>query len=223
MKKFIVLLFLLVIIFPTTYSKTVTKVNLNLLEKASYISSKLHINIKAIQLALVGFEKLKASGQIQNTNYLTIADFSKASCDERFYVIDMNTIETVITSLVAHGKNSGLKFAQFFSNNNESFKSSLGFYITGNSYQGKHGLSLELIGVENGINDKAQQRGIVIHGADYVSEAFIQQQGFIGRSLGCPALPTEKAANIINTIKGASCFFIYAPSELYKNKSLFRS
>ena len=90
----IALLFLLVVIFPTSYSKVVTRVNLNLLDKASYISSKLHINIRAIQLALVGFEKLKASGQIENTNYLTIADFSKASSEERFYVIDMNTIDT---------------------------------------------------------------------------------------------------------------------------------
>lgn len=223
MKKIIFLLFLLLFIFPATYSKDINMPSLNLFEKARYISSKLNINITAVQLALVGFEKLKASGQIQNTTYITIADFSKASSEERFYVIDMNNIEIVIKSLVAHGRNSGLKFAKNFSNKNESFQSSLGFYITGDSYKGKHGLSLELNGIESGINDNAKERGIVIHGADYVSESLIKQQGYIGRSLGCPALPNNIVTNVINTIKGASCFFIYAPSEVYIIKSTFKA
>lgn len=223
MKKIICLLFLLVVIFPASYSKDNSKLYLNLFEKASYISSKLNINITAIQLALVGFEKLKAAGKIQNDTYLTIADFSKASSEERFYVINMNSIEIIIKSLVAHGRNSGLKFAKNFSNNNASFQSSLGFYITGESYKGKHGLSLELNGIENGINDNAKERGIVIHGADYVSESLIKQQGFIGRSLGCPALPNDIVKNVINTIKGASCFFIYAPNQTYITKTKYRA
>ena len=96
---------------------------------------------------------------------------------------------------------------------------SLGFYITGGIYKGKHGASLELEGVEKGINDQAKDRAIVIHGADYVSNKFIKQQGYIGRSLGCPAVPNTQVAQIINTIKGASCLFVYAPTNQYLSQS----
>jgi hypothetical protein len=131
----------------------------------------------------------------------------------------MNIMQVVVKSLVAHGRNSGVKMANQFSNRYASFQSSLGFYITGGIYKGKHGASLELEGVEKGINDQAKDRAIVIHGADYVSNKLIQQQGYIGRSLGCPAVPNNQVAKIINTIKGASCLFIYAPDLSYTKKS----
>ena len=176
---------------------------------------------EAIRLAVKGYEKLKELGRIGNMRYLTIADFSKPSSEERLFVIDMLLEQIVIKTLVAHGRNSGTLFANSFSNKNESHQSSLGFYLTGNAYVGKHGSSLELNGVEEGINDQAKNRAIVIHGADYVSNEFIKQQGYIGRSLGCPAVPNNKIMEIINTIQGASCMFIYAPNKAYLSKSVF--
>lgn len=131
----------------------------------------------------------------------------------------MEAQEMVIQTLVAHGKNSGTLFAKSFSNINASNQSSLGFYITGNTYQGKHGRSLSLIGIENGINDKAAQRAIVLHGAGYVSKATIRQMGYLGRSQGCPAVPESQAQDIINTIQGESCLFIYAPDKNYQKQS----
>ena len=139
------------------------------------LASKININDHAISLAIKGYQKLKEQGKLINQRYLTIADFSKPSSEERLYIIDMESAELVLQTLVAHGKNSGTLFAKNFSNKNESNKSSLGFYITGNTYFGKHGESLRLTGIENGINDKAAQRAIVLHGASYVSNTAISQ------------------------------------------------
>ena len=187
--------------------------------KASYLSDKFHINSDAIRLAITGYERLKSLGKLTNLRYLTIADFSKPSSQERFYIIDMENEVLLMQTLVAHGRNSGMLFAKYFSNQAASFQSSLGFYVTGNPYKGKHGTSLELNGVEQGINNKAQQRAIVLHGADYVSSKFVQQQGYLGRSLGCPAVPMNQVKDIINIIKGASCLFVYAANNKYLNTS----
>lgn len=183
------------------------------------LSEKLNINSKALILALKGYEKLKQLGKITNQKYLTIADLSMASSDPRFYIIDMEKQELLIQTFVAHGRNSGLLFAKQFSNSIGSFQSSLGFYITGNPYQGKHGKSLVLKGVESGINDKAEQRAIVLHGADYANQGFVNQQGYLGRSLGCPAVPNNKVEAIIKAIQGASCLFVYAPDKKYMQSS----
>ncbi len=113
----------------------------------------------------------------------------------------MKTQKVILQSLVAHGRNSGTEFATKFSNTNESFQSSLGFYVTGEEYQGKHGTSLRLDGMEVGINDNARNRAVVIHGADYVSEKLAKAQGYIGRSLGCPAVPYKVHKELIETIK----------------------
>jgi hypothetical protein len=116
---------------------------------------------------------------------------------------------------VAHGRNSGEEFARFFSNVPNSNQSSLGFYLTGNTYQGKHGLSLKLKGIEQGINHFAEERAIVLHGADYVSESFIKKHGRLGRSQGCPAVSQELSKPIIEKIKEGSCLFIYSPDSKY--------
>jgi hypothetical protein len=186
---------------------------------AVVIASKLNINDQAVRLAIKGYQKLKEQGKLINQKYLTIADFSKPSNQERLYIIDMEATELVLQTLVAHGKNSGTLFAKYFSNKNESNKSSLGFYITGNTYFGKHGESLKLTGIENGINDKAAQRAIVLHGANYVSANTIDQMGYLGRSQGCPAVPTNQVQQIIHTIQGESCLFIYAPNQDYLKRS----
>ncbi len=168
--------------------------------------------------AFEGYEQLKNLGKIQN-EILTIVDFSLSSTQERMWVIDMKTQKVILKSLVSHGRNSGSEYATDFSNANESFKSSLGFYITGETYTGKHGLSLRLDGMEYGINDNARNRAVVVHGADYVSKTFIKNTGRLGRSQGCPAVPYEIHKELIETIKGKSCIFIYHPSRTYVAKS----
>ncbi len=168
--------------------------------------------------AFEGYEQLKQQGKIEN-EILTIVDFSLSSSQERMWVIDMKTQKVILKSLVSHGRNSGSEYATDFSNASESFKSSLGFYVTGETYTGKHGLSLRLDGMEYGINDNARNRAVVVHGADYVSKSFIKNTGRLGRSQGCPAVPYEIHKELIQTIKGKSCIFIYHPSRNYVVKS----
>jgi hypothetical protein len=171
--------------------------------------------LESFTKALEGFYQLKQKGLVQN-DILTLIDFSLSANSKRMWVIDMTTNTVLYNTLVAHGRNSGEEFATQFSNKSESYQSSLGFYLTGETYQGKHGLSLRLDGLERGINDKARDRAVVIHGADYVSEQFIKQNKRLGRSQGCPALPVELNQEIIKTIKDKSCLFIYHPSRSYK-------
>ena len=109
--------------------------------------------------------------------------------------------------------------ASNFSNALQSYKSSLGFYQTLGTYMGGHGYSLRLEGLEKGINDNANRRDIVIHGAPYVNESLIRSQGYIGRSWGCPALPENLNKPIINTIKNGTCLFIYGNNKSYVKRS----
>jgi hypothetical protein len=161
--------------------------------------------------ALKGFYLLKEKGFIKK-DILTLVDFSLSSNIKRLWVIDLKTNVVLFQSLVAHGRNTGEEFATRFSNSAESFQSSLGFYATGEIYKGKHGLSLKLDGLEKGINDRARQRAVVVHGADYVSDSFIKGNKRLGRSQGCPAIPVELASEIISVIKDKSCLYIYHPS-----------
>nr|WP_294786534.1 murein L,D-transpeptidase catalytic domain family protein [uncultured Flavobacterium sp.] len=170
--------------------------------------------LKTFSEALKGFYLLKDKGVIKK-NILTLIDFSLSSNTKRLWVIDLTTNTILFNSLVAHGRNTGEEFASAFSNLNSSFKSSLGFYATGEIYQGKHGASLRLDGLENGVNDNARQRGVVMHGADYVSESFIRDHKRLGRSQGCPALPVELTDEIIELIKDKSCLYIYHPSRTF--------
>lgn len=149
-----------------------------------------------------------------NDSILTIIDYTKASHRERLFVIDLKNIKLVFTTLVAHGKNSGVHYATRFSNKNRSLMSSPGFYRTAETYYGKHGYSLKLDGLEEGVNDHARERLIVIHGADYVSTDFINKHGRIGRSWGCPALPLHLTKEVIDLIKEGSCLFIYTDDEI---------
>ena len=168
-------------------------------------------NLESFSEALKGFYSLKERGFFRK-DFLTIIDFSLSSRVKRLWIIDMAQNKIVFNSLVAHGKNSGEDYANQFSNKNESNKSSLGFYATGEVYQGKHGLSLKLDGLEKGVNDNARQRAIVIHGADYVSDNFLKNHSRLGKSHGCPAVPMGLSKKIIETIKDKSCLFIYHPT-----------
>lgn len=169
------------------------------------------VNFTAFEQAIAGYDKI---GE-KTKEILTLVDFSKPSTEERFYVFDMRHKKLLFTSLVSHGKNSGGNYATSFSNENGSLKSSLGFFLTENTYQGKNGYSLILNGLEKGINDRAKERAIVIHGAAYSNPSAIASSGRLGRSFGCPALPQTVSKPIINTIKGGSLLFIYANNQNY--------
>lgn len=188
------------------------------------VYDSLHLNLaglsrQAFEYAQKGWHKLAAQGKLINESIIAIVDFSQPSGNKRLYILDMKNYQVLFNTLVAHGRNSGKEWASYFSNQPSSFKSSPGFYITGQTYTGENGFSLRLEGVERGINDKAYKRAIVMHGADYVSESFIAEQGYIGRSLGCPAVPASEAYPIINTIKEGTCLFIYTPDKRYISRS----
>lgn len=174
---------------------------------------------KAFEYAMQGFAYLRRKGDIRNDEVISIVDFSLPSSSRRLFVIDLASNEVLFCTYVAHGQNSGKEYARQFSNTPESNKSSLGFYRTGATYQGAHGYSLKLEGLEKGINDNADRRDIVIHGAAYVSEALIRAQGYLGRSLGCPALPEKLHKPIIDKIRNGTCLFIYGGDKAYPAKS----
>ena len=190
--------------------------------RSVYDSLHLQLNglsLQAFDYAKKGLEKLISQGRIINDSIISIVDFSQPSSMKRLYILDIKNYKILFNTLVAHGKNSGQEWANSFSNQTSSFKSSPGFYITGQTYTGLHGFSLKLEGVEKGINDNAYQRAIVMHGADYVNESLIAARGYIGRSQGCPASPANKVAPIISTIKNGTCLFVYTPTPSYLEHS----
>lgn len=176
------------------------------------------LDFKAFETALKGFVKLQLEDKILNTEYLTVIDMSRSANEPRFFVINLSEKRVEHKSVVAHGRNSGGEFARHFSNKEGSFKTSLGFYRTAETYHGKHGLSLRLDGLEKS-NNNARERAIVIHAADYVSHNFIEKFGRLGRSLGCPSLPKEGYDQIVESIKEGTLLFIYFPEEHYLSNS----
>jgi len=174
---------------------------------------------QAFDCAMKGFNFMKSVGEVSNKNIISIIDFSKPSYQKRLFVIDLVKGKILFNTYVAHGEQSGKEFASQFSNAPESNKSSLGFYETLGTYMGGNGYSLRLQGVEKGINDNANKRDIVIHGANYVDESYIRSQGYIGRSWGCPALPQRLHKAIIDVIKNGTCLFIFSPNHNYLSHS----
>ncbi len=177
-----------------------------------------HLKFEAFETALKGFLKLQTENTIVNTKYLSIIDMSLSANEDRFFLIDMESKKIILKNKVAHGRNSGSEYATIFSNKIGSYQSSLGFFKTAETYNGKHGLSLRLDGLEFS-NNNARSRAIVIHSADYVSEKFIFKNGRLGRSLGCPALPKEGFSEIIEKIKEGSLLYVYYPNKKYFEKS----
>ena len=174
---------------------------------------------EAFNYAIKGYHYLLEKNMLHNTSVITIVDYSKPSSQKRLYVLDMNEGKILFQTLVAHGRNSGYIYAKDFSNAASSLKTSLGFYITANTYNGNNGYSLKLQGCERGINDKAMERAIVMHGADYATEDFLQHNGYLGRSHGCPAVPEQLSKKIIDVIKNGSCMFLYYPAKKYTSNS----
>lgn len=178
----------------------------------------------AFYTALKGYHSLQDSLHVFDEPLLTLIDFSKPSNEKRLWVIDLESKGVLLNALVAHGRNSGVLNATRFSNIHQSLQSSLGFYATGSTYQGKHGLSLILHGLEPGINDQAERRAIVIHGADYVGEHYIRTIGRLGRSEGCPAVSMDVYKQLIKTIRNKTCVFIYHPAtDYFQQSQLFKS
>ncbi|MCP4439053.1 MAG: murein L,D-transpeptidase catalytic domain family protein [Aureispira sp.] len=188
--------------------------------KSIYANSKLskHLSFELFRLAMIGFYNIE---NLKKRDKLVIIDFSKPSTAERFYLIDLETEKLLYKCLVAHGKNSGGNLPTVFSNVPQSKKSSLGFYLTAETYSGKHGYSLRLDGIEKDFNHNARERAIVVHSANYVSQKYIQKNKRLGRSWGCPALPKELSEEIINEISDGRCIFIYAKDEDYLNNSKY--
>ena len=176
-------------------------------------------SFESFSLAMEGYRSLKKQHAGINKEILTLIDFSKPSSEKRLWIIDLKTGKVLIHDWVAHGKNSGNQFAEVFSNTPNSYTSSLGFYITGETYNGKHGLSLFLNGMDKGYNTNARERAIVLHGADYVSEDFIHKYGRLGRSFGCPSVSMNIYKQVIDTIRDGSCLFIYYPDQKFISNS----
>ncbi|SHN28671.1 L,D-transpeptidase catalytic domain [Cyclobacterium lianum] len=176
---------------------------------------------EVLEMAVKGYFTMAEKGLLREGKPLSVIDFDLPSSKKRLWIIDMKTLKLRYASLVAHGRKSGELMAKNFSNIAESHMSSLGFYLTGETYSGKHGASLRLDGLEKGINDQARSRAIVIHSADYAEPSFLKAHGRLGRSLGCPALPREDYEEIIALIKDKSCLFIHSSQAAYRSKSVF--
>jgi len=179
----------------------------------------LGLSRQAFEDAVTGYLNLLKTGTIQSKGILSIVDFSIPSFRKRLFVLDVENGKLLFNTLVAHGRNSGQILATRFSNQARSLKSSLGFYLTGETYTGKKGLALRLMGIERGINDNAFNRGIVVHAAPYVNDEISKVYGRLGRSEGCPAIPVDIHRPVIEAIKNGSCFFIYGNDKRYMSQS----
>lgn len=184
----------------------------NTIHNFEHFIDSLKIPEPAFNLALNGYYDLKSKGTLKNDSLIVIVDFSKSSDHKRLYLLDIKNQDLVRNTYVAHGMQSGAETAESFSNRVLSYKSSLGLYVTAETYEGKHGYSLRLDGMSKELNDNARKRAIVIHGANYVSKDFIERNGRLGRSFGCPALPMNESSEIIDLIKNGTCLYIYHPS-----------
>ena len=180
-----------------------------------------NINPRVFATALGAALKAIERGDVTNPGTLTVIDFSKPSTSRRMWVYDLRSRRLLFDELVSHGRGSGVAMATAFSNEPESNRSSLGLYRTAETYIGKHGYSLRIDGLEPGINDKARERAIVMHAADYVNETAARAQGYLGRSLGCPALRPEVARQVIDAVKGGGLLFAYYPDQRWLKTSKY--
>ncbi len=229
---FLLLVALVVVYFASTGSRptpngTIIKPVSASANKASVpyldVYDQLRLNQTGLQksvfeYALRGWQKISPG-----KSTLTIVDLSQPSTRKRLYVVDLIQKKLLFNTYVTHGRNSGDLLPDRFSNTQSSFQSSLGFYQTLNTYMGKHGLSLQLKGLEKGFNDNVFNRNIVLHGADYACEEFIRRTGRLGRSQGCPAVPYSDSKGIIQAVKGGTCLFVYSPNTAYLKQSAYLS
>lgn len=194
--------------------------DLSLYEKVLPIAE--NINPKVLELAINAYSKARKKG-LDNKGILTIVDYSLPSSKKRMWVLNLNTLKLIHYSFVTHGSKSGLLYARHFSNIPGSLQSSLGLFLTKQSYYGQVGHALRLQGLEPGFNDKAEPRGIVVHAAEYADENFISQYGRLGRSEGCFALPISVINPIIETIENGTLIFTYYPDKKWLTHSNYLS
>ena len=192
---------------PSDFSISYKKDFLDKEIRNMYYDLKLNdkVSFTCFNNAVSGLEKISYA----TNELLVLVDYTKPSTEERLFVVDLSKKRVVFSSLVSHGKGNGGLYATTFTDRNNSYASSSGFYLTGNIYNGKHGRSLVLYGLEEGKNDNAERRTIVMHSADYVSEEFIQKNGSLGRSKGCLALPVELNAKIIDLIHDGVVIYVH--------------
>ena len=169
------------------------------------------IETDVLEMALGAASCAVNSGTVNAPETLTVIDYSKPSSERRLWVFDLKSKELLYEELVAHGQGSGANMATQFSNNDESHQTSLGLFVTRDTYVGKNGYSLRLDGLDRGVNDRARDRAIVMHGAPYVSESFVKANGRLGRSWGCPAISAAVAKQMIDRVKGGGLVFAYYP------------
>lgn len=198
------------------------KSNFNKFTTALYRKTNVKtLSYEAFKQGVIGYLNMMKSNEVKIERYLTIIDFSRPSTDDRLFIFDVCNQTLVYKSIVSHGKNSGGLYATKFSNASNSHQSSLGFYKTSSTYQSsKYKLALRLDGLEHS-NNKASIRGVVMHGAKYATYDFLQKNGSLGRSYGCPAMPYENFDKIVSWIKHGSCMYIYYPSKSYQRYSKY--
>jgi hypothetical protein len=189
--------------------------------KPSLATSASTLDPDVLALALRAASCAKRQQLLDADDTLTVIDYSRPSTERRLWVLDLHRGEVVFEELVAHGRESGANRATRFSNDLGSHQSSLGLFVTLDEYRGRHGRSLRLRGLEPGVNDRALDRALVIHGADYVSEAFGAKHGRLGRSFGCAALSRDTAPKVIDRIRGGSAVFAYYPDPAWLASSSF--
>lgn len=193
-------------------------VNQELIDKISSQTSNL--NPKVLQLGLVAYEHARQQG-LDKQHIITIIDYSAPSTEKRLWVIDLNRTKVLYNTLVAHGMNSGDDYARHFSNEPRSDETSIGVYLTGQTYDGEHGYSMKLYGLDNGFNNNAYERGIVMHSAWYVNEDMADKLGRIGRSWGCMALSQRVEPKVVSTIKNGTIILAYYPERSWLHSSRF--
>ena len=161
----------------------------------------------------------QASGVGKAARSVTIIDYGRTSLEPRLWVVDLKTGAAMVQEYVAHGRNSGDNRTTSFSNAMNSRQSSLGLFVTAETYMGSNGYSLRMDGLIPGINDAARDRAIVMHGAAYVNPEAGAKQGRLGRSWGCPALRSAVAHGVIDLIKGGNFVFAWHPDRDWVGQS----
>jgi hypothetical protein len=230
LKKLIYILVILLSISSISFNAFADNTDAELIQSKTdryikYVYDKLsfkkmqHLSFEAFSKGFYGYLNIKEAGKVHGNALLTICDFSLSSNLKRMWVIDVAKKKVLFNSLVAHGSGTGEEFATKFSNIHESHQSSLGFYTTAETYVGDNGYSLKLHGIDGEWNNNAFDRGVVIHGAEYVSTSFARDNNRLGRSHGCPALPMETASQIISKIQNGSVLFIYHNTKKYLKNS----
>lgn len=198
------------------------KAELNIKELYNELNAAQYdLSFTAFRYAYIGYQTMKKQHRLNNKELFSIIDFTKDCNSKRFYTIDLEKMKIVYYTYVAHGKKSGERMATSFSDAVESNKSSIGFYITGNTYNGGNGYSLILHGDEKGYNSNLAKRSVVVHAADYANEDYIARNGRMGRSLGCPALPENIYKQVIETIKEKTMIFAYYNDAKYLKTSKY--